>query len=104
MIAVLFGSLALGELAAILLFGTLSLLALREFLTLAPMGSRRVLTAGVIGAAVIHYALLMKHWYGFYSVFIPVYVFFFLPAAAALTGCPSGFLTRPAIAPCGLSV
>ncbi len=104
MIAVLFGSLALGELAAILLFGTLSLLALREFLTLAPMGSRRVLTAVVIGAAVIHYALLMKHWYGFYSVFIPVYVFLFLPAAAALTGRTTGFLTRTAIAQWALMV
>src|SRR5690625_2311219 len=45
MIAVLFGSLAIGELATILLFVVLSLLALREFLTLAPVPSRRGFSA-----------------------------------------------------------
>ncbi len=104
MIAVLFGSLAIGELATILLFVVLSLLALREFLTLAPVPSRRVMTAVLICAALIHFALLMKHWYGFYSVFIPVYVFLFLPAAAALTGRTAGFLTRTAIAQWALMV
>lgn len=104
MIALLFGALAAGELATILLFAVLSLLALREFLVLAPVPSRRVLTAVLVFAAVIHYLLVAKHWYGFYSVFIPVYVFLFLPAAAALTGRTTGFLTRTAIAQWALMV
>lgn len=104
MVAVLFGALALGELAVIVLFGVLSLLALREFLVLAPEASRRVLAGVVIAAALVHYTLVAMHWYGFYSVFIPVYVFLFLPAAAALAGRTGGFLTRTAIAQWALMV
>lgn len=97
MIAVLFGALAAGETATIIMFGVLSLLALREFLTLAPDSVRRALTAVAVVAAVIHYALVWSHWYGFYSVFIPVYAFLLLPAVAAMAGRTESFLTRAAI-------
>jgi len=103
MVAVLFGALAAGETATIIMFAALSLLALREFLTLAPQEVRRVLTLVAVIAAIVHYALIWTHWYGFYSVFIPVYAFLFLPAAAALAGT-QGFLARTAITQWALMV
>lgn len=104
MVAVLFGALAIGETAMIAMFAVLSLIALREFLTLAPQSVRRILTMAAVAAAIVHYVLVWTHWYGFFSVFIPVYVFLFLPAAAALAGRTSGFLTRTAITQWALMV
>lgn len=105
MIAVLFGALALGETATILLFAALSLLALREFLVLVPdPNRRRVVWWVLLVAAVTHYWVVWEHWYGFSSVFIPVYVFLFLPAVAAIAGRTDGFLARTSIAQWALMV
>lgn len=98
MIAALFGALAVGETATIVMFAILSLLALREFRALSADShpQPRMLTSVIIATTLIHYALVWKHWYGFFAVFIPVYVFLFLPAGTALRGRVDGFLGRTA--------
>ena len=65
MVAVLVGSLALGETAVVLLFLALSLLALREFANLLPPGERdrRVLSWIMVVLAPLHFWFVWEHWY-----------------------------------------
>lgn len=106
MVAVLVGSLALGETAVVLLFLALSLLALREFANLLPPGERdrRVLTWILVVLAPLHFWFVWEHWYGMFAIFIPVYAFLFLPALLALSGRTESFLHRAALSQWGLMV
>jgi len=106
MVAVLVGSLALGEAAVVLLFLALSLLALREFANLLPPGERdrRVLTWILVVLAPLHFWFVWEHWYGMFAIFIPVYAFLFLPVLLALSGRTESFLHRAALSQWGLMV
>lgn len=106
MVAVLMGSLALGETAVVLLFLALSLLALREFANLLPPGERdrRVLTWILVVLAPLHFWFVWEHWYGMFAIFIPVYAFLFLPVLLALSGRTESFLHRAALSQWGLMV
>ncbi|WP_300343747.1 phosphatidate cytidylyltransferase [Nesterenkonia sp.] len=90
--------LAVGETATVLLFLLISLLALREFVTISPTrrGDHKVLVWMVFIIPAVHYWFVWEHWYGMFSVFIPVYAFLFLPARNALAGQTDGFLQRTA--------
>lgn len=98
MVALIGAVLAAGETVAILLFLLLSLLALREFITISPTGrgDHKVLVWLVFIIPAVHYWFVWEHWYGMFSVFIPVYAFLFLPARNALAGQTKGFLHRSA--------
>lgn len=106
MVAVLVGSLALGETAVVLLFLALSLLALREFANLLPPGERdhRVLAWILVVLAPLHFWFVWEHWYGMFAIFIPVYAFLFLPVLLALSGRTESFLHRAALSQWGLMV
>ena len=106
MVAVLVGSLALGETAVVLLFLALSLLALREFANLLPPGERdrRVLSWIMVVLAPLHFWFVWGHWYGMFAIFIPVYAFLFLPVLLALSGRTESFLHRAALSQWGLMV
>ena len=106
MVAVLVGSLALGETAVVLLFLALSLLALREFANLLPPGERdrRVLSWIMVVLAPLHFWFVREHWYGMFAIFIPVYAFLFLPVLLALSGRTESFLHRAALSQWGLMV
>ncbi len=106
MVAVLVGSLALGETAVVLLFLALSLLALREFANLLPPGERDrwVLTWILVVLAPLHFWFVWEHWYGMFAIFIPVYAFLFLPVLLALSGRTESFLHRAALSQWGLMV
>ncbi|MGW2674360.1 phosphatidate cytidylyltransferase [Kocuria rhizophila] len=106
MVAVLVGSLALGETAVVLLFLALSLLALREFANLLPPGERdrRLLTWIMVVLAPLHFWFVWEHWYGMFAIFIPVYAFLFLPVLLALSGRTESFLHRAALSQWGLMV
>ena len=106
MVAVLVGSLALGETAVVLLFLALSLLALREFANLLPPGERdrRVLSWIMVVLAPLHFWFVWEHWYGMFAIFIPVYAFLFLPVLLALSGRTESFLHRAALSQWGLMV
>ncbi len=102
------GSAALvtGETGAVLLFLLISLLALREFMTLAPTqaSDHRSMVWTFFVIAPLQYAMVAIHWYGFYSIMIPVYVFLFIPTLNAMVGDPQRFLERTATVQWGLMV
>jgi len=104
----LLGSSALvtGEAGAVVLFFLLSVLSLREFMTLAPTqpSDHRAMVWTFFVVAPLQYWLVATHWYGLYSILIPVYVFLFLPVLNAMAGDPRRFLERTAIVQWGLMV
>jgi phosphatidate cytidylyltransferase len=104
----LLGSSALvtGEGGAIVLFFLISVLALREFMTLAPTraSDHRAMVWTFFVVTPLQYAMLAIHWYGFYSILIPVYVFLFIPSVNAIAGDPQRFLERTATVQWGLMV
>ncbi len=93
-----------GRAATILLFGLLSLGALREFITFTP--TRRAdysaLFVSFFLVLPIQYWLIWVAWYGLFSIFIPVYAFLLLPALAALSADVNNFLARTAETQWGL--
>ncbi len=92
-------TLLIGETAVIVLFLVLSLLALREFLTIAPThrSDHKTLIWLVYIIPLINYWFLWEHWYGAFAVLIPVYAFLFLPIRNAFVGDTENFLQRAAL-------
>ena len=87
-----------GRLGVVLLFALGSFAALREFMTLtnATRADHATLVAVFFVALPVQFWLIWIDWYGFYSIFIPVYVFLFLPILSALAGTTRNFLVRVA--------
>ena len=98
MIVIFIASTLIGAQGSILLFALMSLLALREYLALAPTlrSDHRLLLWLFFVALPMQYFLLSIQWYGLFAVFIPVYVFLFLQVRAALSGVTEDFLDRTA--------
>ncbi|HTH81015.1 MAG TPA: phosphatidate cytidylyltransferase [Ramlibacter sp.] len=88
--------LALGKVAATLLFALMSFLALREFISLTPTrpGDRPALFLAFFVAIPFQYALAGIGWYGLFAVLLPVYGFFLLAAVATLAPDTQHFLER----------
>jgi phosphatidate cytidylyltransferase len=99
MVAVIGGAVWAGKPGTIALFAFASLLALREFITIAPTrrGDHKALLAGFALVLPVQYSLVWIEWYGMYTIFIPVYVFLFLPIVEALSSDTRNFLERAAI-------
>lgn len=78
---------------ALVFFGILSFLALKEFLSLIPTrrADRRVLFWAYL-AIPIQYLWIGIEWYGMFIIWIPVYVFLFLPCRMVAIGATTGFL------------
>ncbi|TWT67381.1 phosphatidate cytidylyltransferase [Allorhodopirellula solitaria] len=87
------GSLLLSPSAAVWFFALVSFLALKEFFSLIPSRrtDRRVMF-WAYAAIPVQYAWVAQHWYGMFIVFIPVYLFLFLPTRLIMTGDTKGFL------------
>jgi phosphatidate cytidylyltransferase len=96
MAAVLLVCFLAGKIATLLLYGLLSFLALREFLTLTPTrrGDHLALCLCFYIAIPLQYFLIGIEWYGLFVMCIPVYGFLLLPAVAALQGDTTAFLER----------
>lgn len=78
---------------ALTFFALVSFMALKEFLTLVPSRQAdRMPVLWMFIAIPINYWLISIGWYGLYIIFIPVYVFLFLPARMVLAGDTRGFL------------
>lgn len=104
MVLLLAAAFALGPAAVIGLFALLSVLALREFvsITYTRRGDHLALALGFFIAIPAQYALVAIGWYGLYSILIPVYAFLLLPIVSALRGDPTRFLHRVAVTQWGL--
>ena len=95
---------ASGGVGSVVLFALISLLALREFVTLSPTG--RVDHAALVWSfflvTPVQYVLVGIQWYGFFSIMIPVYAFLFVTARLVLAGETERFLERAATIQWGL--
>ena len=97
---------ASGPAGATLLFGVLSFLALREYVTLVQTrrGDHRSLLLAFFVVLPIQYVLVANRQFDLFTVFIPVYVFLAIPVVSALAGDPHRFLERNAKIQWGLMV
>lgn len=85
------------------LLGLVSFLAFKEFITLTP--ARRQDRWAFLWAYIaipLQYLWAGMAWYGMFIVFIPVYLFLFLPGRMVLAGHPKGFLRATATLHWGL--
>lgn len=87
-----------GGAGSVLLFGLISFLALREFITLTPTrhGDHRALLWVFFLLTPAQYLFVWFDWYGMFSIFIPVYAFLLVPTRSALVGETEHFLERTA--------
>jgi phosphatidate cytidylyltransferase len=95
-----------GAIGAVLLFGIVSFLALREFITLmhTRRGDHRGLLIAFFVVLPIQFAIAGGRWFNLLTVFIPVYVFLAIPVISALAGDPQRFLERNAKIQWGIMV
>jgi phosphatidate cytidylyltransferase len=95
-----------GPFGATLLFGTVSFLALREFITLAHTrrSDHRSLILAFFIVLPAQYVMVGIRSFDLFSVFIPVYVFLAIPVISALAGDPERFLERNAKIQWGIMV
>lgn len=96
MVALVALAFAGGKGGVIVLFALLSLLALREFVTLTytRRSDHVALALAFYVFLPLQYGLIWIEWYGLYSIFIPIYAFLFLPIVAALRADTNRFLER----------
>jgi phosphatidate cytidylyltransferase len=96
----------LGETAVILLFAFISFQSLREFIsvTYTRRGDYRALLWCFFFFLPLQYALIGRHWYGLFSILIPVYAFLLLPISATLGADATRFLERAAKVQWGLMI
>ncbi|MDM8565987.1 phosphatidate cytidylyltransferase [Candidatus Halobeggiatoa sp. HSG11] len=78
---------------SLILFGFLSFLALKEYLSLIPTrrADRRVLFWAYLAIPIQYYWVGIA-WYGMFIIFIPIYMFLFIPIPMLLIGKMEGFL------------
>lgn len=78
--------------------GFLSFMALKEFFSIVPtrMADRRVIFWAYLSIPFQYYWLSLG-WYGMFIIFIPVYMFLYLPMVAVLIGETKGFIRSAGI-------
>ncbi|NOS68412.1 MAG: phosphatidate cytidylyltransferase [Verrucomicrobia bacterium] len=106
MVAVFMAAMATGGIGSVILFGLMSFLALREFITLTPtrIGDHRTLFWVFFLITPLQYYLVATNWYGLFVILIPVYAFLFVPLRSAMRGDCERFLERTAKIQWGLMV
>lgn len=106
MVILFFAAIAFGKIGSVILFGLVSFLAFREFITLTPTqrADRRALFWSFFILIPIQYLLIAISWYGLFSIFIPVYAFLLIPIRNVIAGDCSDFLVRTAKIQWGLLV
>lgn len=106
MLLVIGTAILIGNTAFIILFALISLFALREFISLLPTrrGDYFPLLVAFYFVIPYQYYLVYIDWYGLYSIFIPLYVFLFIPIASLKQEDTTHFLERSAKIQWGLMV
>jgi phosphatidate cytidylyltransferase len=99
-------TLLIGRIGSLVLFGLLSLLALREYITLVPTrrADHRTLLWSFFIITPLQYYLVGIKWYGFFAIMIPVFAFVFVPTRIAMSGDTEHFLERAAKIQFGLMI
>jgi phosphatidate cytidylyltransferase len=95
-----------GGVGSIVLFALMSLLALREFVTLAPTHreDHRTLLWAFFIVTPLQYYLIAIRWYGLFAIMIPVYAFVLVAVSNVIAGRTDRFLERTATIHWGLMV
>ena len=95
-----------GGIVSTLLFGLVSFLALREFVTLTHTrrGDHRSLLLAFFIVLPLQYVIVASEQFDLFTVFIPVYVFLAIPVVSALGNDPQRFLERTAKIQWGIMV
>jgi len=88
----------IGGIGTLVLFALLSLLALREYITLMSTrrGDHRTLLWSFFIITPLQYYLIAIRWYGFFAIMIPAFAFLLIPTRIAITGDTEHFLERAA--------
>lgn len=95
-----------GAVVSTLLFGVLSFVALREFVTLTDTrrGDHRSLLLAFFAVLPLQYLIVATEHFDLFTVFIPVYVFLAIPLVSAFGNDPTRFLERTAKIQWGIMV
>jgi phosphatidate cytidylyltransferase len=106
MVAVFTVAVWTGGIGSIVLFALMSLLALREFVTLAPTHreDHRTLLWTFFIVTPLQYYLIAIRWYGLFAIMIPVYAFVLVAVSNVIAGRTDRFLERTATIHWGLMV
>ncbi len=93
MVGIFSAAILLSRTASIIFFAFVSFLALKEYLSLIPTrrADRRVLF-WAYAAIPVQYYWVHAEWYGMFIIFIPVYLFLFLPMRMVTIGETKDFL------------
>jgi phosphatidate cytidylyltransferase len=96
MVVVLGVAFAFGKAGVVVLFGFISFMALREFVSLSytRRGDHWALAMVFFFFLPLQYILVGIEWYGLYSILIPVYAFLTLPIFASLSADLTRFFER----------
>lgn len=86
-------ALYLGQKATTIFFAFISFLALKEFYSITPLRTvdRRLVFWAYLAIPVQYYFAYIQ-WYGMFIIFIPVYMFLFLPMRSTLMGDTKGYI------------
>lgn len=90
--------LLLGQKATTIFFAFLSFLALKEFYSITPLRTvdRRLVFWAYLAIPIQYYFAYIQ-WYGMFIIFIPVYMFLFLPVRSVMIGETEGVTKSNAI-------
>jgi phosphatidate cytidylyltransferase len=106
MCAIFAAAILLGRVGSLILFGLISFLALREYMTLVPTrrGDHRTLFWSFFVIMPLQYFLIGIQWYGLFAIMIPVLAFVYVPTRIAIAGDTANFLERAAKIQFGIMV
>ncbi|MGJ8616414.1 MAG: phosphatidate cytidylyltransferase [Sulfitobacter sp.] len=95
-----------GKVGVVVLFAICSFAALREFLTLTntKVADHWAIVAAAFVVLPLQFVAVGMNWYGFYSIFIPVYAFLLMPIISTFSGETDNFLVRVAEAQWALMI
>ena len=98
MIAIVFISLSLSLKTAIIFFAFLSFLALKEFLSIISIRhvDRRAIFWAYLAIPLQYYWVSIE-WYGMFIIFIPIFLFLFIPIRLVIIGETDGFINAASV-------
>jgi phosphatidate cytidylyltransferase len=96
MCAIFAAAIVVGRVGSLILFGIISFLAMREYITLVPTrpSDHRTLIWSFFVIMPLQYYLIGIQWYGLFAIMIPVLACIFIPPSMAIAGDTEHFLER----------